>query len=199
MAKDTCETNTDLSIFWLRRHGYLCGWKSGGIKWTNGWGENAIGFTVDTVDDFPHIRFRYTRTSWDGQKEEMDYRVELTTTPCHFGSKRYWFICPLVVNGVRCRRRVGVLYGAGSYYGCRHCHDLAYESQQVSGRFSILGKYYDLRTKITKEEDAIRVCFWKGRPTKRYARLLRMRAQQYELLHIVGQDDFLKKFSRAPD
>ena len=61
---------------------------------------------------------------------QVNYRVELTTTPCNFAGKRYWFICPLVVDGIPCRRRVGKLYlpPGEIYFGCRKCYNLTYRS-----------------------------------------------------------------------
>jgi hypothetical protein len=66
-----------------------------------------------------------------------DYRVGLTTTRPRFGGLRWWFLCPLGVNGVPCGRRVGKLYlpPAAGYYGCRHCHDLTYASCREDRRF----------------------------------------------------------------
>jgi len=52
--------------------------------------------------------------------------VGLEWTPCNFGGERPWFVCP----GVRCGRRVAILYGPGKYFLCRHCYDLRYESQR---------------------------------------------------------------------
>ncbi|MBI2550898.1 hypothetical protein HYV73_00950 [Candidatus Uhrbacteria bacterium] len=175
MAKDTCEESRGLSVFWLKKHDYFCGWKSGGIRWISGFGnESSIGFTVDIQEPFRHIRFNYTRTGWDGEKEKMDYRIELTTTPCYFGSKRYWFVCPLSVSGIPCNRRVGILYLAGKWFGCRKCYDLAYDSQQFSrgGSLGALFKYMTLTERLGKKEDMMRVKYWRGRPTKRYARFL---------------------------
>ena len=56
-----------------------------------------------------------------------EYRVSIEWTPCHFGGKRPWFLCP----NLRCKRRVRILYG-GSIFACRTCHRLAYPSQRES-------------------------------------------------------------------
>jgi hypothetical protein len=182
MPKDTCESSNDLSVFWLRKYGYFRGWKSGGIKWTSGWdNESGVSFTVDTMDALPHVRFSYTLTNRDGEKEAMNYRVELEATSCNLGGKRYWFICPLVRDGVTCRWRVGVLYIVGKYFGCRKCHDLAYRSQQEPSYYRVISKFFGLSDELDKKEWQLRVRFWKGKPTKRYARLLKktQMASQY--------------------
>jgi len=55
------------------------------------------------------------------------YSIEITTT-----EPRYWFRCPLVRNGVACRRRVGRLYQPPGQriFGCRACYQLTYDSCQ---------------------------------------------------------------------
>jgi len=50
--------------------------------------------------------------------------VPLFTTRCHFGGSRFWFGCP------SCRRRVGRLFLASSYFLCRHCCHIRYASQR---------------------------------------------------------------------
>jgi hypothetical protein len=48
---------------------------------------------------------------------------------CRFGGARPYFICPGVVNGIACGRRVAKLHGPGRYFLCRHCYRLAHASQ----------------------------------------------------------------------
>ena len=175
MAKDTCESSRALSIRSLKKYGYLNGYRSGTMTWTSGWSgdKSSIGIESHFYGSDPHFRLHYTQTSFDGEKTDLDYHVRVTSTPCYFGGVRYWFICPLIRNGVPCQRRVGVLYGAGKYYGCRKCHGLAYQSQQEthSGMWHVFGQclFNDLDEKVA----ALRVKYWHGRPTKRYSRLLR--------------------------
>ena len=74
------------------------------------------------------LRLYYSVTKRDGQRDDYDYYVRLDTTPCYFGGKRWWFLCPNTTCGRRCR----ILYLApGSpYFACRVCHNLTYRSQQ---------------------------------------------------------------------
>lgn len=176
MSKNTCETSCGMSISFLKKHGYLDGGcRSGTMTWTHGWPGNKsnIGIVGCVYGDDPHFRLYYTHTSFDGEKTDLNYQVAVASTPCYFGGKRYWFICPLSRNGIACRKRVGVLYRVGKYYGCRHCHDLAYQSQQKthSGIWNLMGKV--LFNDLDEKEAAIRVKYWHGKPTKRYQRLLR--------------------------
>jgi hypothetical protein len=61
--------------------------------------------------------------------QEVDETVHIVRLACRFGGARPYFICPGVVNGVACRRRVAKLHGSGRYFLCRHCCRLAHASQ----------------------------------------------------------------------
>ncbi len=99
-------------------------------------GRFVVNYSVNTLDmASPSVRLWY---SWiwtaTEQTDSADYTVQLTTTRPRFGGLRWWFRCPLVKNGIPCRRRVAKLYlpGAGRYFGCRRCHNLTYTSCQES-------------------------------------------------------------------
>jgi hypothetical protein len=135
--RETVEDCKSLDICWLNRKGYLSGFWTGSIEWKNAMGEvtGSIGIQV-SVDrggcGEDHVRVFYSQV--DGvtgeKKKDLDYKIHLVSTPCHFGGKRFWFLCPLVANGIPCGRRVGKLYLAGgqTYFGCRHCYNLTYRS-----------------------------------------------------------------------
>jgi hypothetical protein len=52
-------------------------------------------------------------------------RHELTWTPCHFGGRRWWLVCP------RCGRRGLRLYRLQGAPQCRRCAGLSYQSQRL--------------------------------------------------------------------
>ena len=132
--RNTVEDCKCVDIPWLAQSGYLHGYVSGTITWTSALsGKSSIGIVVSTFGGIGggYARFNYTQTSsLSGEKTDLDYQVQLVTTPCKFGGKRYWFICPLVVKGQVCNRRVSKLYlpPGGKYFGCLACHNLTYRS-----------------------------------------------------------------------
>jgi hypothetical protein len=87
-----------------------------------------ISYEIGRTDDRRYLRLDYPGTDND----EVSIALWLTTTPTQFGSPRWWFICPLIVDGNVCNRRVGKLYlpPGAKYFGCRTCYDLTYESCQ---------------------------------------------------------------------
>ncbi len=182
MAKQQADGSNRFSVFFLKKHGYFNkDWThmSGGITWTYGYSErkNNISFTVikenwNTPQEQAHINLRYTQTdSWSGEKSEMDFNVQLTTTPCKYGGKRYWFICPLYKNGQYCGKRVGVIFSIGKWFGCRHCGNIAYASQMRGGKYR--GSSITCPD-IDKLEQEMKRWYYRGQPTKKHKRLIRM-------------------------
>lgn len=111
--KNTVEESYGVSVAFLRKHDYFCGYRSGAITWTNHWGEQtaSIGVTVCASDGDGHVRFRYTHTHRStGEESQCDYKVPLVTTPCHFGGVRWWFLCPLSRDEPRLARSGGTGY-----------------------------------------------------------------------------------------
>lgn len=130
-SRRTAESCHSISTKFLNKYKYfLGGLRSGGITWSVGGRETgSVGFRVSTETANEYINFIYTQTDRiTNEKTEFDYKVQLTWTSCHFGGRRWWFVCPLMVNGRACGRRMGVLYLGGEYFGCRHCYNLTYAS-----------------------------------------------------------------------
>src|SRR4029077_239377 len=65
-----------------------------------------------------------------GERQDVEEAVRIVRVPCRLGGARSYFICPGVVNGVACGRRVAKLHGPGRYFLCRHCYCLAHASQR---------------------------------------------------------------------
>ena len=138
----TTEDCKSVTTKFLNEHHYFDGgvrwgslnWSRAGIKTGN------ISVIVSTVQGDEYIRFQYTPTDRaTGEKTDLDYKARLVWTPCHFGGRRWWFICPLTVNGRECGRKVSVLYfGGGKYFGCRHCNNLTFESSRESHKYDRL-------------------------------------------------------------
>jgi len=61
--KDTVEGCVSVSMSFLKKHGYLCGFNTGWIVWKNKRGqESSIGIEVSTIDEENYVRFQYTIT-----------------------------------------------------------------------------------------------------------------------------------------
>jgi hypothetical protein len=101
-------------------------------SWTRG-GGTAGGITVQVESAAVVLSYRYCCS---GSKEwkSIQQRVPISSTACHLGGQRPWFICPVYCNDRYCSRRVAVLYGPGDLFACRHCYGLSYSSQHETPR-----------------------------------------------------------------
>jgi len=173
--KEEVDDLHQVNVHFLKKHGYFSrGGRAGVINWSRR-GEKVGSITIQSIIDEieKDINFIYTQTNREtGEKSHFDYRVPLVTTPCYFGGKRYWFICPGYINGMNCRRRVGTLYLSGKYFACRHCYNLTYNSRNQGGIFKVVGviisePYLDeLRQQIKREVYA-------GKITRKFKRYLK--------------------------
>ena len=136
--KDTADGHKSISVKKLKEWGYSAqGWRSGTFTWSrHGEQVGSMGVSVEIQGQIGAMRLTYT---YD-ETEQLNYEIKLVSTPCHYGGFRWWFICPLIHDGYPCQRRVGVLYLASKYAGCRICYDLTYQSCQDSHKFDALAR-----------------------------------------------------------
>lgn len=172
--KKEAEKLLRLSISFLRKNGYLGYWKTGTIKWTRYGTEAVIGITTQILTDSPYMRLTYAITGQDGIKKNFDYNVMLTSTPCNFGEKRFWFVCPLTIDGKPCNKRIGVIYKGNDYFGCRNCFNLTYKSKNMnrhSGIFPAIS-FVDNYQKLMALKENMKRSYYNGLPTKKERKLL---------------------------
>lgn len=128
-CRDTVDSNRSLDVNLMYREGCLEPGRSGSWQWSrNGERVAWIGFRADTDRILLSYRWRWRGGEW----QDVEEPVRILRVPCRFGGTRPYFLCPGVVNGVPCGRRVVKLYGAGRYFLCRHCYRLPYASQGES-------------------------------------------------------------------
>ena len=123
---DECRS---IDVSRLHKEGCLQpGW-SGGWQWTNN-EERVAWINLRAAADCVHLSYRVR--IGDGEWENVDETVRIVRVPCRFGGSRAYFVCPGVVNGITCGRRVAKLYGPSRYFLCRQCYRLVNASQSES-------------------------------------------------------------------
>jgi hypothetical protein len=144
-GRATVEACRSIDVNRLHRDGCLdSGWR-GGWLWTRD-GEKVASITLRTEAD--RLRLSYRVRLGGGEWEDVEESVGIVRVPCRFGGTRPYFICPGVVNGVFCGRRVGKLYGSGRYFLCRHCYGLAYRSQHEQPYERALRRANNIRMRL---------------------------------------------------
>jgi hypothetical protein len=90
----------------------------------------AVALAVELADDGTGaVRVRHgSIRHLSGETGPQDYPVALTSTPCRFGGRRWWFVCP------QTGRRVGKLYlpNGGCRFLSRDAYRLGYRSQRIT-------------------------------------------------------------------
>lgn len=166
-SKATVEASCDLTIFQLKRWGALAGNATTSVEWVASWNgkKSRIQVATDMTDD-PSVKLTYAITDGQGNKTDYDYSVTLTTTKCHFGGVRFWFVCPM------CSSCVGGLYlpPGAVRFSCRHCNNLSYWSRNRCQ----LETFGHTSRQIDKLRSEIKRWTWGGRPTRKVRRLRRL-------------------------
>ena len=125
-GRRTVELHRAIDVNQLQREGCLRpGW-AGSWQWTSEGSQTGL---IALKADVDRIRLSYKARVAEGEWQDVEEDVRIARAPCRFGGTRAYFICPGIVNGVACRRRVTKLHGAGRYFLCRHCYRLTYASQ----------------------------------------------------------------------
>lgn len=138
----------ELSIFFLKSEGFLTGKKAGSFTWYRyGRDDGKMNIGVDVERKFALLSYSVIY----GEKRNLDYKVQLTESMPHFGGFRYWFNCPL--SGCQ-SGKVAKLYlpPFQSYFGCRKCYGLQYQSSRKSGSF--WGKFDKLIDRLEAGDDS---------------------------------------------
>jgi hypothetical protein len=126
-TKGTVEGVRSLDINCLNKAGCLRPGYWGGWEWTRDGERMAdIGLRAEAQRLILSYRLRLNRGGW----QDVEQPTPVVWLPCPFGGERPYFVCRGVVNGVTCSRQVLKLYGADTYFLCRHCYQLAYASQR---------------------------------------------------------------------
>ena len=139
-SKRTTDDHHSLDVRKLQREGVLAPGRTCSWVWSvNGREVASIGIRSTGTSVILSYRSRRGGGEWQG----VECPVTIEWTPCHYGGQRAWFRCP--VSG--CGRRVAILY-SGGVFACRHCCDLAYESQRESEPDRIARKADKIRRRL---------------------------------------------------
>ena len=126
LGRKKVEACRSIDVNRLHGEGCLKPGRRSTLKWTRD-GEPIASIELLAETDRLHLRYRVSVSS--GEWEDVTESVRIVRVPCRYGGTRPYFICPGIVNGTACGRRVTKLYAPGRYFLCRHCYRLAYASQ----------------------------------------------------------------------
>ena len=125
-GRDRLEDCRFIDVNQLNRKGCLRPGCAGDLQWTHAGKEIA---SINWRAESGSLVLSYRASIRDGDWEDIAETVHIVRVPCRFGGMRPYFVCPGLVNGIVCGRRVAKLHGSGRYFLCRHCCRLAHASQ----------------------------------------------------------------------
>lgn len=152
-GKRTVDSCRSLDVNRLRKAGALTPRYIGVWNWSrNGQKVAAIGL----IGSEGRIVLSYRVSVYGGESEDINEPVRVVWLACHFGGARPYFICPGVVDGQPCQRRVAKLYAGGRYFCCRCCYRLSYASQSEGRNDRARRRADKIRARLGADPD---ICF----------------------------------------
>jgi len=153
-AKKTTSDYRKLDIRRLKSEGLLLPNLAFEWQWSRH-GKVFASIRMRTEENRVRLIYRH-RNHGEDEWQDENYPVYLDWTACHLGSKRPWFLCP--ARG--CDRRVALLYGGG-IFACRHCYQLAYDSQRETSYDRAAHRADKIRKKLGWEPGILNGNGWK--------------------------------------
>ena len=183
LGRDTVEACRSIDVNRLHKEGCLVlGW-SGGWQWTRD-GEKVASINLRAEDERLHLSYRVRVAG--GDWEDVNETVRIVRVACRFGGTRPYFICPGVVNGNPCGRRVVKLHGPGRYFLCRHCYRLAHASQSEGAWDRALRRANKIRMRLGGEPGMASP--FPPRPKGMWRRTYeRLRKEAFEAEHLANE------------
>lgn len=139
-AKLTTEDCLSLDVRKLRRDGLLTYGMCFDLNWTV---NHKTVATIQVCPEANRLVLHYFHRSHGGGRMPLIYAVNLDSTPCAYGGRRAWFLCPA------CGRRVAKLYfGGAGIFSCRHCNRLAYQCQREADDYRAMRRADSIRDRL---------------------------------------------------
>ncbi len=186
-CKDTTGDYRSIDVRRWKRDGLLEPGRSFGWSWSRN-GEMFATIQVQTESDRVILNYRHRNRGEEAWNSEH-YPVYLTWTECHLGGQRPWFLCP--ARG--CGRRVALLYGGG-IFACRHCYQLAYESQRETDYDRAARRANKIRDRLGWEQGILNPKGWR-KPKGMHWKIFEQLNRQHDYHQQTALNGIARKFN----
>ena len=183
-SRDTTDQYRMLNVHRLQQGG----WLQPGKQFNWGWkqeGKDVAFIHISTATNHLVLTYRYRDV--EGAWRHAEYPLRMDWTPCTYGGRRPWFLCP--ARG--CGRRVAILYlGEAGIFACRHCYCLAYPCQREDATDRLLRRLDAVQHQLGGNPSSLdgRLHKPKGMHWKTFEKLINEHTTLLELLDIHGME-----------
>ncbi len=169
----TDDYSKTLTIKFLKKFWYLDNGKleqTWALYWTRNWNANwNIWFQITIWESSWIIRVYFNQTDREWNKKELDYNIKLTSTKCHYGWVRRWFLCPCKWN------RCSILYLQNNWiFASRKTLDLCYDDQKRPHSRREFNRVFPKDNEAEKIYKTIKYKYRNWKPTRKYKRYLKL-------------------------
>ena len=116
--------------------------------WTGGWRWQRDGSTVASIvlqAGHGQLTLVYRMRINGGYWKDVNEAIRIVDSPCRFGGKRPYFVCPA------CQRRVVKLHIVSGYFRCRDCCSLVHTSQSEAPWYRAIRRANKIRVRLGGE------------------------------------------------
>jgi len=187
-SKATVDSQYAVDIRYLKKQKSLWAGNNGSLTWSSH-GEKVAGIDYQVKENGIKLIYN-SRVGDSGAWESIEQFVAFDYTPCNYGGKRTWLLC------TGCNQRVTSIYASRTYFLCRHCCGINYQSQHEDYNDRQLSKAHNIKTKLGGQA-GIATPFPpkpKGMHWKTYYRF-QMRTMKGEASYMQKMDRFFTAFS----
>lgn len=184
-SKDTTEGYRSIDVRWLKREGMLTPGANRRITWSR---HGEVVASINIRAELGRVILTYRHRSGGDEWKDESYPVHLTTTPCHMGGERHWFLCP--ARG--CGKRVAVIYGGG-IFACRKCYQLAYPSQREDAGDRAARRAHRIRDRLGWPGGVLEGGGW-GKPKGMHWRTYERLCDDHDTFEDVVNRSFIARF-----
>ena len=182
-----------IDIKFLKTYGYLDKWlysRKWGLYWKRNWEDNwNIWVEINKWDTSWYIRVTFTQTNMDWEKKELDYKIQLVSTPCNYWGVRWWLLCPCKWN------RCSILYKQNNWiFASRKTLDLCYGDQKESKRYRYMSYLmWKPFNDMYLLKDKIKYPYRNWKPTRKMRRFLKLHHQMPSMEEVKNISSLLWK------
>ncbi len=188
--KQKAEHCRSLDVNRLHREGCLRPGRQGNWIWSRDGEEvGRIGYSAHEGRFDLDYKVRVHGGDW----ESISQPIRLAYADCHYGGQRPYFVCPGVVQGRNCWRRVGKLFSGGKFFLCRYCYNVGYASQTEARYDRMLRRANKLRMALGGEPGT---AYWIApKPKGMWQRTYQRMRFEIEWCEDQANQAFLSRFS----